>query len=258
MRRKIALGLIVVLMAACSSNELAEQGNLSRAGKDRGSKAADSSGNKRGDGKGSGPASEAGGDLEEAQDELDAQGGAAPGSGGEAPEDFGGADAPNSGIDPSLARASASAADPAIDAKTQGLPPRYAEITGASVQGLGENVVFTVTFAGPVPSQLQEGQYMVVAVGVSGRKDQDGFSVGAVGNDKGWDPYGGTRGQNGKLPGRFEISENQMTFEVPWSFVKGPRAFEWYGSGGWYGQVAKQTHWSFDGVPNDRAAEFPG
>lgn len=258
MRRRIALGMIVVLMAACSSNDLAEQGNRSQAGKDRGSKAADNSGGKRGNGKGPGSASGAGNDLEDAQDELDAQGGVAPGSGAEAPEDFGGADAPNSGINPSLASAGATVTDGTADAKTQGLPPRHTEITEASVQGLGKNVVFTVTFAAPLPSQLQEGQYMVVAFGISGHKDDEGFSVGAIGNDEGWEPYGGKRGDNQKLPGRFEISENQMSFEVPWSFVKGPRAFEWYGSSGWYGQLAKQTHWSFDGVPNDEAAKFPG
>jgi hypothetical protein len=257
MRRMVALALIAVVMAACSSNELAEQGDRSRAGdKNKQPQAvAGSDGGKSNSKQGSRDAAGSKNDIEDAQDAIGEQGG---GSGGEAPADFGGADAPSSGIDPSLARASGEVADPATDAKSQGLNPRYTEITGASVQGLGKNVLFTVTFGGSVPETFPKEEYMVVALGITGRSDDDGFSVGAVANDKGWETYGGTRGENGKLPGRFDISGNEMTFEVPWSFVKGPRAFEWYASSGWYGQVANQTHWSFDGAPNDRAAEFPG
>lgn len=258
MRRTIALALTVVVMAACSSNELAEQGERSRAG-DKNKRPQAVAGSDGGKGNSKQVSSDAAGsknDIEDAQDAIGQQG--APGSGGEAPADFGGGDAPTSGIDPSLARASGSATDPDTDAKTQGLAPRYTEVTGASVQGLGKNVVFTVTLAGSVPDSFPKEEYMVVALGITGRSDDDGFSVGAVANDKGWKPYGGTRGENGKLPGRFEISGNEVSFEVPWSFVKGPRAFEWYASSGWYGQVANQMRWSFDGAPNDRAAEFPG
>lgn len=254
----VALALTVVVMAACSSNELAEQGDRSRAGdKNKQPQAvAGSGGGKSNSKQGSRDAAGSKNDIEDAQDAIGEQG--SPGSGGEAPADFGGDDAPTSGIDPSLARASGSADDPATDAKTQGLAPRYTEVTGASVQGLGKNVVFTVTFAGPVPQRLEKEEYMVVAFGITGRSDDEGYSIGAVGTDKGWDPYGGSRGDNAKLPGRFEISGSEITFEVPWSFVKGPRAFEWYASNGWYGQVANQMRWSFDGAPNDRAAEFPG
>jgi hypothetical protein len=254
MRRTIALALVIVVMAACSSNELAEQGERSRTGKKKDNEPQAVAGSEgKGNAKqGSRDAAGSKDDIEDAQDAI------GEGSGGEAPADFGGGNAPTSGIDPSLARAGASATDPATDAKTQGLTPRYTEITGASVQGLGKNVRFTVTFGGSVPEGFDNDEYMVVALGITGRSDDDGYSVGAVGNDTGWEPYGGSRGENAKLPGRFEISGNQITFEVPWSFVKGPRAFEWYASSGWYGQVANQTHWSFDGAPNDQAAEFPG
>jgi hypothetical protein len=255
MRRTIALAVIAIVMAACSSNELAEQGDRSRAGDKKKPQAVAGSEGKGNSKQGSRDAAGSKNDIEDAQDAIGEQGA---GSGGEAPADFGGADAPSSGINPSLARASGSVADPATDAKSQGLAPRYTEITGASVQGLGKNVRFTVTFGATVPESFSNEEYMVVALGITGRSDDDGFSVGAVANDKGWKPYGGTRGENGKLPGRFDISGNKVTFEVPWSFVKGPRAFEWYASSGWYGQVANQMRWSFDGAPNDRAAEFPG
>lgn len=256
MKRAIALALIVALMAACSSNELAEQGDRSRAGKDKQRGASGGQGGKKGakDGSGKGAGSK---DAQGAPEEV-----AAPGeegnSGESAPQDFGGPDAPSSGIDPSLARASAREEDPSTDAKTQGVTPRYAEVSGASVQGLGKNVRFTITFAGPVPSRVQKDQYMVLAFGITGRNEDDGYALGAVNNDKGWEPYAGAKGENEEFPGSFEISGNTVIFEMPWTHMNGPRAFEWYASSGWYGKVANQTHWSFDAVPNEQAGRFPG
>lgn len=256
MRRAAALIVIVIVMAACSSNELASQGDRSRAGKDK------AAGNSAGKGKqGKGGGSRSGAKAKQKAEDIKNQ---APGSGAKgseevgAPGDFGGADAPSSGIDPSLARASGGADDSPVDARTQGVTPRYSEATGARIQGLGKNVRFTIMMAAPLPDRVEKNQYMVMAFGVTGQKEGQGYAVGAIGNDKGWDPYAGSKGDNDKFPGRFEISGNEVIFEIPWSYVKGPRAFEWYVSSGWYGKVANQTHWSFDSVPNERAGEFPG
>ena len=257
--RRIALALAaLMLMASCSSNDLADQGQKSRAGKDKKNEAA---GKQNGAGgrknKGAGGASGGNGnDAEDAQDEIDA---AAPGggSGSEAPQDFGGGDAPSSGIDRSLARAGTSVQDSTSDAKSQGVTPPYAEATGVSIQGLGKNVRLTMTFSGAVPERVQKDQYMVLAFGLTGRKKDEGFAVGATCDDKGWKPYAGKKGDNQELPGSFEVDGNQVIMELPWSFLEGPRAFEWYASTGWYGTVAKQTHWSFDSVPNGEAGNFP-
>lgn len=258
MRRVSAVALVVILlMVACSSNDLADQGNRSRAGKGKNAAAGKNGGR---DGKGKGANGSAPGDKEkgeEAAGEIDA---AAPGSasGADAPDDFGGGDAPSSGIDPSLARASSNVDDSPSDAKKQGLAPPYTEATGASVQGLGKNVRFTMAFTGSVPERVQKGQYMVIAFGITGQEEDTGYALGATCDENGWKPYGGVKGDNRELPGSFQINGNEIVMEVPWTFLDGPRAFEWYSSTGWYGKVANQTHWSFDSVPNQKAGAFPG
>lgn len=254
--RQIAAALMSVLvLASCANNDLAEQGNRSRAGKSKNAaEEKKNKGQKKGKALvGKGPK----GKAEKIAEDVEA---ADPESGSavaQAPQDFGG-DAPSSGIDPSLARASASVDDPSSDARKQGITPPYTEVTGASVQGMGKTVRFTLTFAADVPNNVPKDQYLVVAFGVTGRKEGEGFAVGATCDEKGWHPYAGAKGESEKFPGRFEVNGNQVVMEVPWSHVRGPRAFEWYASTGWYGKVANQTHWSFDAVPNEKAGKFPG
>lgn len=260
MRRLAVISIVMLLLVSCANNDLAEQGERSRAGKDKKASGQRDGGKGGKKDKSSSAASgrkKGGGEKGEVEEQIDA---ADPGNGStaaQAPEDFGGK-APTSGIDPSLARASASEQDSSSDARKQGLTPGYAEATGASVQGLGESVRFTMTFAGDVPETVQKDQYMVLAFGITGREEGQGFAVGATGDENGWKPYAGAKGENRKFPGRFQISGNQVSLELPWSYVRGPRAFEWYASTGWYGKVANQTHYSFDAVPNERAGKFPG
>ena len=260
MRKAVALIVgMTLLMAACSSNELADQGDRSRAGNKKNGPAASGK-----EGKGGGPEGKGGPDTapeakEEADDIQDqAAAGAGAANADSAPQDFGGGDAPTSGVDPSLARASSSVDDPPTDSKRQGVTPPYTEVTRASIEGLGKNVRFTITFAGAVPERVDKDQYMVTAFGVTGRKEGEGYAVGAICSDKGWKPYAGSKGQNEEFPGRFEVSGNQLIMEISWKYVNGPRAFEWYLSSGWYGKVANQTHWAFDGAPNGEAGRFPG
>lgn len=253
MRRLIASMAALLLMVSCSSGDLADQGDRSRAGPDKNAAS----------GKGDGKKGKAGGSNASAEEKAegieDEIGSAAEGATSEdAPDDFGGGDAPDSGIDPSLARAGASVQDSSTDARTQGLTPPYTEATGASIQGLGKNVRFTMTFNGSVPDRVEKDQYMVFAFGITGREENEGFAIGATCDENGWKPYAGSKGDNQKLPGTFEVDGNEIVMVLPWSFVEGPRAFEWYGSTGWYGKVANQTHWSFDAVPNQKAGDFPG
>jgi len=258
MRRIAAASMAVLLMVACTNDELAQQGERSRAGKDK-NVAAGKGGGGRGNG-GKGAKARGGGKGDDDRDTEEQIDTAAPGSdeaAAQTPQDFGG-DAPSSGIDPSLARAGASEQDSPSDARKQGLTPGYTEATGASIQGLGKNVRFTMTFGGQVPTAVQKDEYMVLAFGVTGREEGEGFAVGATCSDKGWTPYAGDKGDTRKFPGRFEVDGNQVVIEIPWSYVRGPRAFEWYASTGWYRKIANQTHWSFDAVPNEKAARFPG
>ena len=253
-----SLCVLMLLLVACSSNELANQGERSRAGKDK--RRTGSRDGKGRDGGGKGGAKSAAEQIEAAQESgrLGASGSEGSDGDASAPGDFGGADAPKSGVDPSLARASVAIADPATDAKSQGIPPRYTEVAEARIEGLGKRVRLTISYAAAVPERVGKEQYMVVAFGITGQKEGEGHGIGAVANEKGWEPYAGAKGENEKFPGSFRISGNEIVFEVPWSYINGPRAFEWYASSGWYGKIANQTHWAFDGVPNEEAGDFPG
>jgi len=260
MRRLAAASTALLLLVSCANDDMAEQGQRPRAGKDKSKPAASKDDGGRNKDKLALPGADKGGGGKAKEDVTEEIEAADPGSGSteaQAPQNFG-EDAPTSGIDPSLARAGSSAQDSASDARTQGLTPNYTETTAASIQGLGKNVRFTMTFAGNVPDNVQKDQYMVLAFGITGRKEGEGYAVGATCDEKGWHPYAGSKGQNNKFPGRFDVRGNEVVMEIPWSFVRGPRAFEWYASTGWYGKVANQTHWSFDAVPNQKAARFPG
>lgn len=245
MRRTLALLVAALVTAACSSGEIADQGDRSRTGQKNAAEKA--KGSKKGSGNKKGGV----------QDEIDDAADPGSAAGEEAPDDFGGADAPSSGIDPSLARAAATLDDAPDDAKKEGIAPTYTEAVRATIQGLGEDVRITMRFADNVPRQVQKDQYMVVAVGITGRKKEDGVALGATCNEKGWTTYAGAKDQRSKFPGTFEIKGTEIVMTIPWSFVKGPRAFEWYASTGWYGMVANQTHWSFDSIPNNHAGKFP-
>ncbi len=255
MRTIAAASMALLVLVSCAANdELADQGERSRTRKEKNAGAGKAGGDKGKTGKG--PGTSKGGD----KDAPVALQPTAPGSGAgaaQAPQDFGGGDAPSSGIDPSLARAASTEQDPASDARKEGLAPAYTEATGTSIHGLGDNVRFTMTFGGDVPQTMQKNQYMVMAFGITGRKEGEGYALGATCDEKGWSAYAGYKGENQTFPGRFQVKGNRIVMELPWSFLRGPRAFEWYASTGWYSQLANQTHWSFDAVPNNRAGEFP-
>lgn len=254
MRRAIAfVSASLLLLAACSSgDDQASQGERRRAGK------GGTSSNFAGEAK-SGKAQAGTKSAAQAKEAAEQAAGSGTTTGSAtAPQGFG-EDAPTSGIDPSLARASASIEEPNPDAQKSGpVAPDYAEAMQATLQGLGNDVRFTMRFGGNLPSAVTKGQYMVLALGVTGRKEGQGYAIGATCDENGWKPYAGAKTKRMKFPGTFEISGNEMIFTVPWSFFEGPRAFEWYASTAWYQQVADQTQWSFDAVPNGRPGAFPG
>ena len=255
MRRTAVLVTVFLFLAACASSDLADQGDRSRAGNPEVAEREKSKEAKGNDDSGSTSAAT---DTEEIVEEEIEE---APQGGGpksvDAPTDFGGTDAPSSGVDQSLSRSSVAISDPSSDSKHQGLTPQYAEATGATIQGLGNNVRFVMSFNGNVPASVNKGQYMVMAFGITGRKEGEGFAVGATCDEQGWKPYAGSKGDSKKFPGTFDVTGTEIVMELPWRFIEGPRAFEWYASTGWYGTVANQTHWSFDSVPNGKAGDFP-
>jgi hypothetical protein len=161
-------------------------------------------------------------------------------------------------IVPEYARRSASVDDDNNDGKKEGITPAYAEITRASVTGLGENFRLRLTFDGDVPHEMPNDKtHMVIAFGITGPGDEEGYSFGAQATDEGWTAYAGGKDDTGEFPGEFFIRGNEIDMVVPWTFIQGPRAFEWYATSSWFSQLANTTHYKVDLAPNEDLAKFP-
>lgn len=244
------LTAIALLLAGCSTPD-SQDGSRSRLGKRNDDKKVAQQDKNKKDKNSSGEV------AEERLDEAVAEG-SAPGVNNQAAApSLGDSDTPRSGIDPSLADASSRVEEPGSDAKKSGLPPSYAELLSAEIQGLGDNFRLTLTFDGDVPQRLPEDTYMVVGLGVTGRKEDEGFAFGINGDHKSWRPYSGSKGKASEFPGTFDIDGNRVILVLPWSTVEGPRRFEWYANSSWFSQIAGQTRYSFDPIPNEEAARFP-
>ena len=246
--RSIAMATaLAIAVAGCSPST--EQGERSRLGT-KGDKKAAQQDKKKKDKKSAAAVAE--GNVDEAVTD-----GSAPGVSEAAAPSLGDSDTPRSGIDPSLADASSRVEEPGSDAKKSGLPPSYAELLSAEIKGIGDDFRLTLTFDGDIPERLPEDTFMVMGLGVTGREEDEGFAFGVNGDSKSWRPYSGAKGRGSEFPGTFEISGNQVIMVLPWSTVEGPRRFEWYANASWFAQVAGQSRYSFDPLPNKKAATFP-
>lgn len=165
----------------------------------------------------------------------------------------------SSEINPAFARRTSIVEDANNDAKKDGVTPSYAEVTQASIIGLGEDFKLTATFAGDLPSAMPNDQtHMIVAFGITGGNEDEGYSFGAQCTPDGWTPYaGGKDDSSNEFPGTFTITGNQIEMVIPWDYIRGPRAFEWYAASNWFSQVANTTHYKVDLAPNEGLAKFP-
>ena len=268
-RKHLALlaGLVALLLvaAACSGSPAPEaaQGDGTRLGQKQGKKKAAAGNRKDGSKKkrqrgdrpggrqGGGGAAPGGVDGAEASPPPAEGGAAAPSGGGFA------SSGPPSPVDPSLARRSASAQDGSNDAQKEGLTPAYAELLGASIQGLGQQFEMRLDFGGNVPDRTEDkNTIMVIGFGISaGGNDTYGFTAQA--SPEGWKAYAGAKHKARKFPGEFRVEGQSIVMRVPWKFIDGPREFKWQVNSTWFKSVANTTHYAFDMVPDKEAAQFP-
>lgn len=264
MKRKTTAAILALLLfsSACSSggdptaepgsdsNVAAEDGKGGK--KDRpkdGSRPGGKNGGKGGGGKDGpgGKGSDPGGDAAGAPGSEDVPGtDAEEGAVGLDPQGEGG---------PAFATKSAHFEEPGSDAEKDGpLTPSYAEATAVDVDGLGEDVRITFTFAGEVPQKMPTDKtYMVVAFGFSAKKKgQEGYGMNAQASDNGWQVVLGSKDTAEKFPGTFFVRGNTVEFTLPWSAVGGPRPFEFYASSSWFQYAAGVTSYSVDPIPNDK------
>jgi hypothetical protein len=238
-----------VLFAACSSSPGPEAGNRSRLG-DADDATGKGQGNKKVFKKARKVAEKAERQGEGGSDEEGTSSKAA----GEAP-----AASTESQINPAFARRTASIDDPRDDGTKEGITPAYAEIVKASIVGLGEDFRMTLTLDGQVPNTMPNDKtHMIIAFGITGTEESEGYSFGAQATEEGWNAYAGGRDDGNKqFPGTFFVKGNSIEMTVPWDFIEGPRAFEWYAAANWFSQLANQTHYRVDLAPNDGLTKFP-
>ncbi|MGH2756618.1 MAG: hypothetical protein ACRDI3_02385 [Actinomycetota bacterium] len=161
-------------------------------------------------------------------------------------------------IDPSLAHASASLDDPPNDATKEGITPGYAEVVHASIVGLGKDFRMTLRLNGQVPETMPNDKtHWIIAFGITGREEDEGYSFGAQCTPKGWEAYAGGKDDSSRFPGTFIIRGDEIIMTVPWTYIEGPREFNWYAASNWFAQLANTTHYSVDLVPNKDLAKFP-
>ena len=113
-------------------------------------------------------------------------------------------------INPAFARRTSIVEDGNNDAKKDGVTPSYAEVTQASIIGLGEDFKLTAKFAGDLPSAMPNDQtHMIVAFGITGDDEGEGYSFGAQCTPDGWTPYAGGKDESSsEFPGMFKVSGN--------------------------------------------------
>jgi hypothetical protein len=261
MKARIAAALVATLvaLAACSSSGDAPgaSGDGSRLGGASGPKGDGDRGPGKKGLRANGAGESGGGDgSEPGEDGTDGDGGTGAQPTPQAGSHFA-SNGPPSPVDPSLARESVFHEEAQPDGTKEGLPPSYAEIVAASIEGLGKDVRFTLSFDGKVPEKLDgEETFMVISWSLSAGEDET-YAFSARGSKDGWEVYAGAKNQATELPGTFEIEGNSIVVQVPWSFLDGPRAFRWYTSSSWFSNVAGTTHYLFDPCPNEQAGTFP-
>jgi hypothetical protein len=247
-QRLLAIAAVTLLLGGCSSPAATDTGARSRLGPGEGSEA------KKTDGKPKGALKKAERIAKKAGlPGAPAQGGskavgAAPGGGG----------GTSSEIDPSLARRTAIVDDASSDATKEGITPDFAEIVRATIQGIGEDFRMILRVNGSVPDDVPDDKtHWIIAFGITGANENEGYSFGAQLTQEGWQAYAGGAEGNEGFPGTFLTEGDEIIMTVPWSYIRGPREFEWYAASNWFRSLANQTHYSVDLAPNEDLAKFP-
>jgi hypothetical protein len=161
---------------------------------------------------------------------------------------------------PTYPTGSARLEEPEPDAQRQGVTPDYAEATSVSIEGLGKNFRITVAYAGNLPDKMpNENSYFIMGFAMQRGKNKS-WAFGAQATQDGWKPYAGSKkepGKSNKFPGKFAIEGNKIVMTIPWSYVDGAAAFEWFSNSTWFTSVASTTHYAYDPIPNEGPAKYP-
>jgi hypothetical protein len=163
-------------------------------------------------------------------------------------------------IDPALRTASVIVTEPRPNAQTGGSPPPYTELVAAAVEGLGDRFRVTLTFADDIPAKMpDENTFMVVAVGLMGRHDDQRYGFGAQATERGWSAHAGGEGRTPKrFPGSLRIAGSEIEMTIRWRFIRGPYRFRWQANSSWFRSVAGANHYAFDAIPRQGEARYPG
>jgi hypothetical protein len=148
--------------------------------------------------------------------------------------------------------------DASDDSQNTGDTPAYSEILFASLEARGHGLHMTLGFASGLPETMPDKTaFMIVTFGLTGEKENRGYSFGAKGNRDGWRPYSGPDPRKGDFRGRFRVAGNRIVITVPLSELGGERALQWQASSIWFNSEGRQRNTSFDIAPNQGPATFP-
>lgn len=252
MKRTIAIASVALLIAAACSNT-PSQGDRSLVAETPGNQQtkgkAGNKGGANGKSKGTGKAGSQGG--------TQANGDGGSTAGGTAGIE-GDVDVPGADEEQQYPTASAELVETGADGKSQGITPGYAEMTGARIEGLGDEFRVTLTFDGSVPERMPNDKTIMVVGFQLLRGEDEGYAFAGQATDEGWKPYAGGKNKQTDFPGSFEIEGNQIVMVIPWSYPRGAYPFKWMATSNWFQSLANTTHYKFDLIPNKDQANYPG
>ena len=153
----------------------------------------------------------------------------------------------------SLALGSSEAVDSPSD--REGMGPGYGEIVRASVVGGGDVVTFSVQVAEALPKRLRKESNLIVGIGLQEGPGQGAVAVIAQATATGWTAV--VQSDEGSRPVKdWSVTSDTITWTVPWSWVGGPRAFEWGASLKLF-DFSTEAGAASDMAPNSGPEAFP-
>jgi hypothetical protein len=121
------------------------------------------------------------------------------------------------------------------------------------IRGLGSSVRVEIVVAGTLPQRAPDSS-TTVGTGISLVTGGHKYGLTLRMTTSGWKASATRDRKNVPYPGTFAISGDTATIVFPWSFVSGPRRFDWTA----FFVYSRRPSSALDLIPNRGEAHFPG
>ena len=159
---------------------------------------------------------------------------------------------PGQKVDPRVARGSARVDESDSDAVKTGLPPSYADMRSVQIRGLGSSVRVTIVFKGTLPQRAPDSSTKA-GTGIRLVTGGHEYALALQLERDGWKPAATRDRKTTRFPGTFVVSGDTVRIVFPWSFVSGPRRFDWTA----FFVYSRSVTAALDVIPNRGEAHFP-